>query len=293
MKVKIGKRELEMGGKYLTELRDSNDILGDTKALLERIEQDGYLLIRGFHDREQVLAARRGYLKQLHLKGHLLQDTNWEDGVVGPTGKGASFMGNNLDMPALLDVVNSPKTMQFFDRFLGGKPLTFDFKWARAVGPGEFTGSHYDIVYMGRGTKKLYTLWTPLGDIAYDMGGLAFCLGSQHFERIKQTYGQMDVDRDNVVGWFSDDPIDIVDRFGGQWGTTTFEAGDVLIFGMYIMHASLTNTTDRLRLSVDTRYQLASEPADERWCGREPKGHYAWGKGEPIHMEDARSKWGV
>jgi len=30
---------------------------------------------------------------------------------------------------------------------------------------------------------------------------------------------------------------------------------------------------DRLRISTDTRYQLASEPADERWSGEEPIGH--------------------
>jgi hypothetical protein len=59
------------------------------------------------------------------------------------------------------------------------------------------------------------------------------------------------------------------------------------------MHASLTNTTDRLRLSADTRYQLVSEPVDERWVGRQPKGHYAWNKGNTVSMETARSQWGV
>jgi hypothetical protein len=48
---------------------------------------------------------------------------------------------------------------------------------------------------------------------------------------------------------------------------------DVLVFGMYTMHASLDNQTDRWRLSTDSRYQLASEPADERWIGEHPPGH--------------------
>ncbi|GMA63839.1 hypothetical protein GCM10025859_42790 [Alicyclobacillus fastidiosus] len=183
--------------------------------------------------------------------------------------------------------------MGFFDEFLGGPSLTYDVKWLRGVPQNEFSGAHYDIVYMGRGTKNVYTTWTPIGDVSYEMGGLALCLGSQHFDKIKETYGQMDVDRDNVVGWFSNDPIEVVDKFGGQWATTEFQAGDAIIFGMYIMHGSVTNTSNRYRISVDTRYQLASEPVDERWYGEKPKMHYAWSKGKTVSMEEARQKWGV
>jgi len=293
MKVTMGNRELELGGSYLTELRESNDILGDVEALRARMAEDGYLLIRGFHDREQVLRARSEYLADLERMGRLKPGTPAEDGIIGEENKGAGSQGANLDHPELLNLVNSKRVMDFFEAFLGGPVLTYDHKWLRAVQKGESTGAHYDIVYMGRGTKQLYTTWTPLGDISYDMGGLAICLGSQHFERIKQTYGQMDVDRDNVTGWFSNDPVEIVDRFGGRWATTEFRAGDALIFGMYLMHGSLTNTTDRYRISVDTRYQLASEPVDERWVGRKPKGHYAWGQGRTVAMEEARKSWGV
>ena len=104
----------------------------------------------------------------------------------------------------------------------------------------------------------------------------------------------MDVDRDNIEkGWFSEDPIEIVDTFGGQWATTSFAEGDVIIFGMFTMHASLDNSTNRYRISADTRYQLLSEPVDERWVGSKPKGHYAWKKTTPSPMKEARAKWGV
>jgi ectoine hydroxylase-related dioxygenase (phytanoyl-CoA dioxygenase family) len=292
MQVQVGDRKLEMGGKYLTELRDSNDILEDSGKLRERMAEDGYLLIRGLHDREQVLKARKEYLHQLEALGRLAPGTAAEEGFIGPDNQGAGTQGLNLERPELLKLLNSQRVMSFFDAFLGGPSLTYDYKWLRAVPKGEFTGAHYDIVYMGRGTQNLYTLWTPLGDISYEMGGLSICLGSQNFERIKQTYGQMDVDRDNVSGWFSSDPVEIVDKFGGRWATTEFQAGDALIFGMFLMHGSLANTTDRYRLSVDTRFQLASEPVDERWYGRN-LGHYAWGQGQTVSMEDARKQWGV
>ena len=55
-------------------------------------------------------------------------------------------------------------------------------------------------------------------------------------------------------------------------------AGDVLIFSVFTVHASLDNRSDRVRLSSDSRYQPASKPADERWIGTNPIGHGHAGK---------------
>mgnify|MGYP003377119148 CR=1 FL=1 len=54
--------------------------------------------------------------------------------------------------------------------------------------------------------------------------------------------------------------------------------GDALVFGMFMLHGSLKNTTNRYRISCDTRFQLAGEPVDERWVGRAPSGHGREGK---------------
>jgi ectoine hydroxylase-related dioxygenase (phytanoyl-CoA dioxygenase family) len=86
----------------------------------------------------------------------------------------------------------------------------------------------------------------------------------------------------------------MIDRFSGRWATADMQAGDIVVFGMHLMHMSLVNTTDRLRLSCDTRWQPKDEPADERWVGEEPKGHYAWD--DPARnktMAQARREWGV
>ncbi|MFC7680738.1 phytanoyl-CoA dioxygenase family protein [Paenibacillus sp. GCM10028914] len=298
MKIQIGEHELEMGSKYLTELRSSNDILNDTEALRQRLQEEGYLLIRGFHDREEVLKARMEFLQSLQAAGKLDPNAPIEEGVIGPENRGGMW-GKSADdlqaeFPHFLNVVNSTKVFSFFEQLLGGPVMTYDFKWPRAIAKGGNTGAHYDNVYMGRGTKNVYTMWTPFSDIPLELGTLAMLLGSQNYEKIKQTYGQMDVDRDNVAtGWFSDDPVEIVDMYGGQWATTTFEAGDAIIFGMFMMHASLNNTMNQFRISSDTRYQLASEPVDERWIGKKPKGHYAWGKTPYKSVQEARKEWGV
>lgn len=295
MQLTMARKPLELGSRYLGWLNDSTELLGDECAMRERLADEGYLLLRGLHRPELVRDARRFILERLAENGQLDPTAPLEEGIVGPGGRGA-FLGGQKSITRsepFLHLVESPELMAFFTRLLGGTASTFDYKWLRVVGPGGFTGAHYDVVYMGRGTRNLYTLWTPLGDVSLEMGPLAILQGSHRFERIRATYGEMDVDRDNVSGWFSNDPVDTVDRYGGKWGTAEFAAGDALVFGMYTMHASLDNRTNRYRLSCDTRYQRADEPVDERWVGEDPVAHYAWMKGEPVSMEEMRRRWGV
>ena len=301
MKLRFLNQEMEVGGKYLTtDLRESNDALDDAATLQQRMADDGYLLIRGLHEREQVLAARRGILEDLQHRGFLKPGAELMDGVVDP-GSDAAAINSAMShrhltrLPALLYLVEGRLVMEFFARFLGGEVRTFDFKWLRTKCPGPGSSLHYDTVYMNRGTANLYTCWSPLGDLTLDMGTLAICLGSNRFEKIKQTYGQSDVDRDLIQGNFSNDPVEMVEKFGGIWATTEFRAGDAVIFGMHTMHGSTDNQSDRIRLSSDTRYQLASEPVDERWIGVEPKGHYRHrdpsNRIEPL--DESRARWGV
>ncbi|SFS87543.1 Phytanoyl-CoA dioxygenase (PhyH) [Paenibacillus sp. BC26] len=272
--VKVGSRELELGGPHLTALRSSNDILHDVDAIRNRLQEDGYLLLRDFHKREEVLSARKRILEKIDRMGKLNRDTLLEEGIMADGSKSIFMGGTNEDLPELLNVLNGEHVLRFFDELMGEKTMTYHYKWLRAVGKGDYTGAHYDIIYMGRGTHNLYTVWSPIGDVNYAMGGLALCLNSHNFEELKATYGKKDSDRDGV-GHYTDDPLAITEKFGGKWATTEFRAGDVLIFGMFLMHCSLENTTNHYRLSVDTRYQSASDKVDERWIGKKPKGHFA------------------
>jgi len=79
-------------------------------------------------------------------------------------------------------------------------------------------------------------------------------------------------------GWLSKNPATLREHLGGRWLSANYSAGDIMVFGMHLVHGSLDNQTDRVRLSTDTRYQLASEPVDERWVGENPVGHGLAGK---------------
>ena len=217
MKLTMGKHDLEMGGRYLDELRDSTALKDDMPALRNRLQDEGYLLIRNLHDRQKVKEARRVVLQNLEQAEQLEPRAPLKDGVIAE-GKRGKFYGGAKAVthtPEFLALVEAPELMQLFAEFLDGPSLTYDFKWLRVVPNGAFTGAHYDIVYMGRGTINVFTVWTPLGDLPFEMGPLAILAGSHRFERIRQTFGEMDVDRDKVTGSFENHPVELVDTYGG------------------------------------------------------------------------------
>lgn len=298
MNIRFGHRELSYPSAELGELRDSNDLLRNPAALHARMAEDGYLLLRGLIDRAKVLQARATVFEYMAANQAFTPDTPLLEGVMPKGGRSVPMMGRKgiAHDPAVMAVLEGDELFTFFQSYFGEPALSFTYKWLRAVGNEQYTGAHYDYVYMGQGSPNLHTVWIPFGDTPVDQGTLAMCVGSNHlasFARIRQTYGQMDVDRDNVEGWFTRDPMEIVEKFGGQWATTEFHAGDMICFGMHTMHASTTNLTNRFRLSCDVRFQPVSEPTDKRWIGDNAPGHTAYGQQTQRTMQEVRHEWGV
>lgn len=280
MKVTFGQSEVELGSAELgLGLRDCNDLLGDRDALHTRMAEDGYLLVRQLHDPYVVLKARQTIIEHMRDETQCIDtDAPLMDAVRVADSKPPQMMGfkSITHHPNVRAVLEGQRVHDFFDMYFDEPSLTFDYKWLRAVGHNGGTPAHYDFVYMGRGSERLHTIWTPFGRLTPEEGTLAMLVGSHDlptFEKLRQTYGKSDVDRDGTTGHFTNDLLGIAKTYGGQWHTTTFEPGDVILFGMHSMHASTTNTTNRWRISCDTRFQPASDPVDERWIGDNPLGH--------------------
>jgi len=287
---------LDVAPSALGELRRSDDIALDERALRQRFAEDGYLYLPGYLDREEVLAARRAITDRLAAAGWLDGRFPAHEAVAAPTAEGATMAECARwcrDSAAVQRLLYAGRMIAFYSGLLGGPVRHFDYTWMRAVRPGQGTAPHGDSVFMNRGTTELYTAWTPLGDISYELGGLIVLEGSHRQQGIKQDYGQRDVDTycsnhadaDQYAtgekwwnGVLNENPAALREQLGGRWLTTAFKAGDLLTFGMYTLHASLDNQSDRVRLSTDSRYQLASEAVDERWIGAEPIGHGPAGK---------------
>jgi hypothetical protein len=261
------------------ELRSSNDVLCDADALRERMAEDGYVLLRGYLDKDVVQAARRELLTKLAEVGEIDVSRPLDEAIYSGASKRPSDFAKSLRTGAAVRAMcHQGRLVEFFEHFLGGAVRSFDFIWVRTVRPQGVTGCHYDVVYMGRGTHNLFTAWIPAGNVPFSDGPLLILENSHRLDELKSTYGKLDVDRDynnNPYGggWFSKNPVEVQQRFGGRWLTTEFQLGDVLIFTMFTLHCSADNTSPRIRLSTDSRYQLACEPVDERWVGEEPVAH--------------------
>ena len=272
-------------------LRESTDLQDDPAALRARMAEDGYLFIRGLLDRDAVMQARLEVMQQLADDGKLDPSRPVIDGIPKP-GVQMSFAPNYVKgAPSIRRVLYGERMMRFFDRYWGEPALHYDYTWFRCKSPGHSTATkpHYDIVYMGRGERDLaHTVWVPYGDVPMDMGGLIVLEGSHKHEDLRADYGQHDVDSSCRSGakpkWdfgsYSHDIRPVQQEWGGRWLGADYRAGDVLIFSFFLMHASTDNNRDSLRLSSDSRYQVARGGIDDRWFGENPSAH-----GEKSHRE--------
>jgi hypothetical protein len=290
------KKTLDTSPESFGFLESSIDLIHNPAALRERMVEDGYLFLPGYLDREEVLAARQVLADRLAARG--LLDPSYPTSACKASRSAEIAFAPELSKnnPVLRGLLYGGRMMAFWELFFGAPVRHYDYTWIRAVAPGRGTPPHMDVVYMGRGTKRLYTAWTPLGDIPLTTGGLLVLENSHKHDRLNKGYGSKDVDTfcENKVGpdykrmggggnitdggWLSKDPVKLRKNLGGRYLSADYRAGDLLVFSVFTVHTSLDNHSDEIRLSSDTRYQLASDPIDERWIGDEPIGHGPGGK---------------
>lgn len=295
---------IDSGGAAFGSLR-ATDPTSSPAILRARMEADGYLYLPAFFERDRVMAARREIVRRLEQSEVLEPGTDPMDAVARP-GAHVRLGRDNCLLAAgnepVIDLLFAGRMINFYEALLGGPILFFNHTWMRVTGPGQGTEVHTDMVFMGRGTTNLYTSWTPYGDIPLELGGLAIMERSHQETAIREGYCKLDVDSfcenfgEQAVDWYeqwkkdpkghymngnwllSEDAGKFQRELGGRWLTADYKAGDLLAFGMYTAHAAIDNRTDSFRISSDTRYQLASEPVDDRWAGPNPVGHTRAGK---------------
>jgi len=286
---------LDMDDDKVGLLRDSSDAADDLPELRRRFEEDGYLYLRDYLERDEVLQARSSITAHLASSGLLKEGTRPEDAIC-KEGATLEFMPQIADeSPEVQKLLYSGRLTNFYRKFYGEEIRHYDFTWLRAMGPGKGTNPHCDLPYMGRGTHKHMTCWLPYGDIPFSLGGLMVLEGSHKRMDLLENYVHRDVDSYcknkpeqkeraekgewTFSGTLSHNPPILRNRFGGRWLTTEFRAGDILTFGMFLVHAAVDNHSEnRYRISSDSRYQRASEPIDDRWIGENPPGHSKAGK---------------
>jgi ectoine hydroxylase-related dioxygenase (phytanoyl-CoA dioxygenase family) len=241
----------------------SNDLLSDNDALRARLEDEGYLYFKELIDRERILALRGDILAILVNRGWVRggERTDYAEAIGMPVREGDEEYFLTYDEVQKLEsfhaLAHDETLMSAMKQALGETAFPHPLKVARLVFPSEpdvSTPPHQDFLN-NQGTPSLTAAWIPLGDCTMKQGTLAILRGSQRYGVLPLEFSLGPGNRQAVV------PNEMRDRL--TWVSNDFSAGDVLLFGALTVHASLHNATNRMRLSVDFRYQCEGEEASD------------------------------
>jgi ectoine hydroxylase-related dioxygenase (phytanoyl-CoA dioxygenase family) len=281
------------------EYRDSTALLNQPERLRQRLAEDGYLLLRGVQDPAVIAAARAEIFGRLANVGEVREPS--VDGIATGTSLRrerqpdlGAFWKSVCEGPALRAVSHGPHIIALLSALFDEPAVALDYIALRTAAKGKSTGLHFDGPYFTRHHSRVLTCWMPLGEVAPVDGPLVVVEGSNRFDDLIEEFRDFDIAIDTTRR------ADIAEDFGtfaSQRGarvlTTHFKPGDVLVFGMFTLHGSLDNASplDRIRLSVDVRYQPASAPRDIRYFGENPAGRSGGGYGELNGARPLTEKW--
>ena len=253
----------------MRELTESTDLLPDWPAVRARLAVDGYVYFRRLVPSADVATVRG-------LIATVLADCRWlapgtdpgqlvaSEHAVGEGEKGFHGMYTAVQMrQEVHEFAVSPPLLALAGGVLGElvfcHPMHI-FRISPPVSQATSTAAHQDYRLI-QGSADTLTMWIPLADTPAAAGGLRVLAGSHRLGVLPVR--QHDGPGGQALDVADDDP---------RWRSTTFTAGDVLMFSSLTAHAAVANLSDRFRLSADFRYQAVTDPVAHRPDGFVP--HY-------------------
>ncbi len=243
----------------LEPFHDATDLLDDAAALRERARRDGTLFFRGLLPVEPVRELRAQVLAVCEQHGFLQAGSALEDALAAP---GVRWREGDAEYMAAYDEIqrleafhalaHQPELLAALETLLGEAVLVHPRNIARVMFPQNnafTTPPHQDYAHI-QGTEETWTVWIPLGDCPRLMGGVEVLVGS-HRGGVRPVHAAQGA---GGLGVATDDP-DL------SWAGGDFRCGDALFFQSLCVHRGVPNRTpERVRLSVDYRYQGVSQP---------------------------------
>lgn len=242
------------------EFRVSNDALPDAGELRRRMAADGYLFFRGLLDAGRLQDLRRRMLDVMAAGGWLAPGTEPIAGIANPAARCTEGDLSYVDvyhqvyrLESFHRAAHWPAVLDVLAKVIDGPVFAFPQKIARLWFP-QFTEHttpiHQDFVHF-QSSMDVYSCWHPVGDCPRELGGLAVLPGSHRVGRVVDHHFSLG------AGSLTVDPAEHPDG----WVSTDYRAGDVLFFHCLTIHGALPNVTpDRLRVSLDNRYQRLGAP---------------------------------
>ncbi len=270
-------------------LRISNDAMDDPAELQHRIAEEGYLFFKRLQNPDKMRALRREMMSTIQRVGWLIAGTDPMDGIADVTkqcteGDNAYSAGyaEVYKLEAFHRAGHWPEVTSMVEKIMGRPIMAHPQKIARIWFPHyteHTTPTHQDFVHF-QGSYANLTCWAPVGDCPIELGGLAVIPGSHKVNRVLDHHfslgaGGLSVDEQEH------DEIDPV------WYSTDYEIGDTLIFPALTIHKALPNDTeDKLRLSLDNRYQAVGDPIAEHMLDPHGPSALQWEQVYPNWQAD-------
>jgi Phytanoyl-CoA dioxygenase (PhyH) len=258
---------------------DSSGLISDGSGLTDRMRRDGYLFLPELLPRDDVIAVQRQIGEIARDAGWLCQDRPVEEAIADTSGfcvdPDPTYLKTLRQINRLENyhaLKHHPILIDLLERMLGGAILPHPRVLMRNIFPQHeeySTKAHQDFPNV-QGTTDVYTAWMPLIDCPLDVGPLQIASGS-HLDGVYD-FG--------IAGGAGG--IEITDPLEGRWVCGDFAAGDVLLFHSMTVHKGLPNRSDKLRMSMDVRYQQVSEPFNIDNANPD---------GQPLSWEEIYADW--
>ena len=237
---------------------DSSGVINSGPELARRMRRDGYLFVRGLLPAETLESVRMQFLEIAAANGWIsTRNASLEEGVadlsgfcVEPEPKYMEVYEQFYRLQDFHALPHHPRILGLLERMTGEPVIHHPRIIARFMFPRRnayTTKAHQDFIPI-QGTEETFTAWIPLSDLPEEMGGLQIAAGSHlgGVYEIKPALG---------AGGF-----EIADDLGDCWVGNSFRQGDVLFFHSLAPHRGVPNRGERMRMSIDGRYQKRSDP---------------------------------
>ena len=150
-------------------------------------------------------------------------------------------------------VPHSAPLLELIERLLGARSVVQPSIITRIIFPGHeemTTPPHQDYIFI-QGSIDVLTVWLPFHDTA-DTGGLGL-YGGSHRSGLKEYEVALGAGALAVKGELDE----------STFTYSPLSVGDALVFHSHTIHRGVENTSSRLRISADYRFQRQSEPMAE------------------------------
>jgi hypothetical protein len=238
---------------------DATAAAGDPTRLKALLAEHGYLLLRGALNRDLVQRVRDDLIAVLH-DCNILESPAvppiWSGGPPPTEEEYMAYYERAVQLDSFNRLAESAEVRAVMEAIYDGPVQVWEQRLLRIIPPDPDgaaplgVGAHQDgSPQLGYLTQDFCTAWVPLTDIDDRLGGLAVVPGSHRGGVRAQTGSASSSLRTAKTQTFE------APSAGEQWVTTTYRPGDLVVFASMTLHKGQPNTSDRLRLSCDFRYQ--------------------------------------